>query len=177
MKVWPSASYSDFPADQTFHKFHDLNTDFDLDRIMSGHHGVFAMGFVRFWICFLSVCGVLPNLPSTFIDSSTSIYLVNFRFCLAYIFSLHWFWMPDGSLCDTVHVHPGAMSVIMYNTVNLFIFAGGKFAKMLAIPFSWYYSYFLMRVIWILFSRRDVFHEKVNIVLEYTLYLRIYPVE
>ena len=35
---------SDFPTDQTFHQFHDLDTELDLHRIMSGFHGTFAMG-------------------------------------------------------------------------------------------------------------------------------------
>ena len=35
---------SDFPTDQTFHQFHDLYTELDLHRIMSGFHGAFATG-------------------------------------------------------------------------------------------------------------------------------------
>ena len=35
---------SDFPTNQTFHQFHDLDTDFDLHRITSGFHGAFATG-------------------------------------------------------------------------------------------------------------------------------------
>ena len=34
----------DFPTDQTFHQFHDLYTELDLHRIMSGFHGAFATG-------------------------------------------------------------------------------------------------------------------------------------
>ena len=37
-------SYSDFPTDQTFHQYHDLDTKLDLHRITSGFHGAFAMG-------------------------------------------------------------------------------------------------------------------------------------
>ena len=33
---------SDFPTDQTFYQFHDLDTELDLYRIMSGFHGAFA---------------------------------------------------------------------------------------------------------------------------------------
>ena len=33
-----------FPTDQTFHQFHDLYTELDLHRIMSGFHGAFATG-------------------------------------------------------------------------------------------------------------------------------------
>ena len=35
---------SDFPTDKTFHQFHDLYTELDLHRIMSGFHGAFATG-------------------------------------------------------------------------------------------------------------------------------------
>ena len=35
---------SDFPTNQTFHQFHDLYTELDLHRIMSGFHGAFATG-------------------------------------------------------------------------------------------------------------------------------------
>ena len=31
-----------FPTDQTFHQFHDLYTELDLHRIMSGFHVAFA---------------------------------------------------------------------------------------------------------------------------------------
>ena len=43
MTFWPLTN-SDFPTDQTFHQFHDLYTELDLHRIMSGFHGAFAMG-------------------------------------------------------------------------------------------------------------------------------------
>ena len=39
-KTW-SISY---PTNQTFHQFHDLYTELDLYRIMSGFHGAFATG-------------------------------------------------------------------------------------------------------------------------------------
>ena len=39
-----SLTNSDFPTDQTFHQFHDLYTELDLHRIMSGFHGAFATG-------------------------------------------------------------------------------------------------------------------------------------
>ena len=45
MIFW-SFTYSDFPINQTFHQFNDLDTDFDLHRIMSGSHGAFATGVV-----------------------------------------------------------------------------------------------------------------------------------
>ena len=41
MTFWPFTN-SDFPTDQTFHQFHDLYTELDLHRIMSGFHGAFA---------------------------------------------------------------------------------------------------------------------------------------
>ena len=43
MIFWPLTN-SDFPTNQTFHQFHDLDTDFDLRRITSGFHGAFATG-------------------------------------------------------------------------------------------------------------------------------------
>ena len=45
MTFWPLTN-SDFPTDQTFHQFHDLYTELDLHRIMSGFHGAFATGVV-----------------------------------------------------------------------------------------------------------------------------------
>ena len=43
MTFWPLTN-SDLPTDQTFHQFHDLYTELDLHRIMSGFHGAFATG-------------------------------------------------------------------------------------------------------------------------------------
>ena len=43
MTFWPLTN-SDFPTDQTFHQCHDLYTELDLHRIMSGFHGAFATG-------------------------------------------------------------------------------------------------------------------------------------
>ena len=43
MTFW-SLTNSDFPTDQTFHQFHDLYTELDLHRIISGFHGAFATG-------------------------------------------------------------------------------------------------------------------------------------
>ena len=43
MTFWPLTN-SDLPTNQTFHQFHDLNTELDLHRIMSGFHGAFATG-------------------------------------------------------------------------------------------------------------------------------------
>ena len=44
MTFRPLTSYSDFQTDQTFHQFHDLNTELDLYRITSGFYGAFATG-------------------------------------------------------------------------------------------------------------------------------------
>ena len=41
--IWPLTN-SDFPTDQTFHQFHDLYTELDLHRMMSGFDGAFATG-------------------------------------------------------------------------------------------------------------------------------------
>ena len=42
MIFWPLTK-SDFPTDQTLYKFHYLDTELDLHRIMSGFHGTFDM--------------------------------------------------------------------------------------------------------------------------------------
>ena len=41
MAFWP-LTISDLTTSQTFHQFHDIDTDFDLYRIMSGFYGAFA---------------------------------------------------------------------------------------------------------------------------------------
>ena len=43
MTFWPLIN-SDLPTNQTFHQFHDLYTELDLHRIMSGFNGAFATG-------------------------------------------------------------------------------------------------------------------------------------
>ena len=43
MTFWPLTN-SDLPTNQTFHQSHDLYTELDLHRIMSGFHGAFATG-------------------------------------------------------------------------------------------------------------------------------------
>ena len=43
MTFWPLTN-SDFPTDPTFHQFHDIYTELDIQRIMSGFHGAFATG-------------------------------------------------------------------------------------------------------------------------------------
>ena len=43
MTFWPLTN-NDFATDQTSHQFHDLYTELDLHRIMSGFHGAFATG-------------------------------------------------------------------------------------------------------------------------------------
>ena len=43
MTFWPLTN-SDFSTDQTFYQFHDLYTELDLHRIMSGFHRAFATG-------------------------------------------------------------------------------------------------------------------------------------
>ena len=57
---------SDFPTNQTFHQFNDLDTEFDLHRIMSGFHGASATGvtyqqgtLTPLDICFRSLYGGL----------------------------------------------------------------------------------------------------------------------
>ena len=71
------------PTNQTFHQFHDLDTEFDLHRITSGFHKAFATGVVchqgtltlpdtwfrpTFWDFFMLqlLRPVFPNLPCHF---------------------------------------------------------------------------------------------------------------
>ena len=44
MTLWPSTSYSDFSTNQTFNKFHDLDTELDLHRTTSIFQWTFAIG-------------------------------------------------------------------------------------------------------------------------------------
>ena len=44
MTFWPLTSYSDFPTDQTFHQFDDLDTELGLHRITSGFYGALVTG-------------------------------------------------------------------------------------------------------------------------------------
>ena len=44
MTFWPLTSYNDFPADNTFHQFHDFDTELDLYRITGSFDGAFATG-------------------------------------------------------------------------------------------------------------------------------------
>ena len=42
MTFWPSTSYSDFQTNQTFHQFHELDTELDLCQITKSFLGSFA---------------------------------------------------------------------------------------------------------------------------------------
>ena len=44
MRFYSSASYIDFPINQTFHQFHDLDNELDVHRITSGYDGAFVTG-------------------------------------------------------------------------------------------------------------------------------------
>ena len=39
---WSSTSYSDFPTDQTFHQFYDLDTELDIDQICEWFPGTIS---------------------------------------------------------------------------------------------------------------------------------------
>ena len=41
MPFWNSTSHSDFPTDQNFHQFYDLDNELDIFQIASGIHGAF----------------------------------------------------------------------------------------------------------------------------------------
>ena len=104
MTFWPLTN-SDFPADQTFHQFHDLYTKLDLHRIMSGFHGAYATGVASqqgtltlphtwfrhpFW-ALLMIQLLRPNssnLPCLYSTFHLEYPLVLSRFCLlAYVFT------------------------------------------------------------------------------------------
>ena len=102
MTFWPLTN-SDFPTDQTFHQFHDLYTELDLHRIMSGFHGAFATGVASqqgtltlpdtwfrppFWDL-LMLQLLRPNssnLPCLYSTFHLEYPLVLSRFCLIHIF-------------------------------------------------------------------------------------------
>ena len=95
---------SDFPNDQTFHQFYDLDTELDLQKIMSGFHGAFATGVAcqqgtltlpdtwfrpPFWTCFklLALQLLRPdfsNLPCLYLNFHLEYPLVVSRFCFSY---------------------------------------------------------------------------------------------
>ena len=98
MTFWPLTN-GDLPTDQTFHQFHDLYTELDLHRIMSGFHGAFAKGVAsqqgtltlpdtwfrpRFWDL-LMLQLLRPNssnLPCLYSTFHLEYPLVLSRFCL-----------------------------------------------------------------------------------------------
>ena len=45
MIFWPLTRYSDFATDQTFHQFHDVDTEFELRRITIGVHEELQRGW------------------------------------------------------------------------------------------------------------------------------------
>ena len=47
MTFWPLTSYSDFQTDQTFHQFHDTNTEFNRHRITNPWS--ICNGCLEFW--------------------------------------------------------------------------------------------------------------------------------
>ena len=59
MTFWPLTSYSYIPTSQTFHHFHDLDTELDIHQITSGFHEVFATG-VAFQQGLLTLPGSVP---------------------------------------------------------------------------------------------------------------------
>ena len=92
-------SNSDFPTDQTFHHFHDLDTDLNLHRITSGFHGAFAsrvacqqemLSLPDTWFCppfwdLLMLYFVETNFPElavSFLDLSPGIPLGTFSILL-----------------------------------------------------------------------------------------------
>ena len=108
MTFW-SLTNSDFPTDQTFHQFHDLYTELDLHRIMSGFHGAFATGvasqqgtltlpdtWFRPPIWDLLMLQLLrpnsSNLPCLYSTFHLEYPLVLSRFC--FVYGSKWPWPP-----------------------------------------------------------------------------------
>ena len=44
MTLWPSTNFSYLLTANTFHQFHDINTEIDPNRVTSGFYGAFALG-------------------------------------------------------------------------------------------------------------------------------------
>ena len=92
MTIWPLISYSDISTNQTFHQFHDLDTELDLHRITSGFRGAFATG-VTYQQGTLNLQDTLglayaqivetsfPELSVSFLDFSPWIPLGTLSFC------------------------------------------------------------------------------------------------
>ena len=81
LRIWPSTSYSDFPTDQTFRQFHDLDTELDLHRITGGCHGAFATGvacqqgtltFPDTWFCTFLGLAYAPIVDTSFPELAVS---------------------------------------------------------------------------------------------------------
>ena len=94
MTFWPLTN-SDFPTDQTFHQFHDLYTELDLHRIMSGLQRVWLASRERlpfrtpgsvphFGTCWCSNCwDQIPRTCHVFtrlLTSNTPWYFLDFAF-------------------------------------------------------------------------------------------------
>ena len=105
MTFWPLTN-SDFPTDQTFHQCHDLYTELDLHRIISGFNGAFATGVAcqqgtltlpdtwfrpQFWDL-LMLQLLRPNssnLPCLYSTFHLEYPLVLSRFCFQFLLFLH----------------------------------------------------------------------------------------
>ena len=117
MTFWPLTN-SEFPTDQTFHQFHDLYTELDLHRIMSGFHGAYATGVASqqgtltlpdtwfrppFGTCSCSNCwDQIPRTCHVFtrlFTSNTPWYFLDF----ARLESLICIWISITVLCNLIH--------------------------------------------------------------------------
>ena len=135
MTFWPLTN-SDFPTDQTFHQFHDLYTELDLHRIMSGFHGAFATGVAsqqgtltlpdtwfrpHFWDL-LMLQLLRPNslnLPCLYSTFHLEYPLVLYRFCFQdwYVYHLR---KMDILKDNGIH-HPICSDYIKYNFFHFFL--------------------------------------------------------
>ena len=113
-KVSLSRMFNGIPTHQSFHQFHDIDTELDLHRITSGFHGAFQTGVAcqqgtltlpdiwyrpPFWYLLILqlLRPVLPNLPCLFATCHIEYPSVLSRFCILLCTSLFCFVSHDNN--------------------------------------------------------------------------------
>ena len=134
MTFW-TLTNSDFYTDQTFHQFHDFDTELDLHRIMSGFHGAFSTDMASqqgtltlpdtwfrplFWTCLCSICwDQVPRTCYVFtrlFTLNTHRYFLDFPLYVQQLFqptcSLNWdFFIRKNADCEHAYLN------LLQNTV------------------------------------------------------------
>ena len=67
MKFWSSTSYSDFPTDQTLHKYYGIDAELGFNWIRRGFHRPFAMGLTCQMNAYLSPRGDAGGLSREYV--------------------------------------------------------------------------------------------------------------